>query len=344
MVIQQYVTDFINKISVLAVAEAKKRKAEGKAWSLPSVCIAQSALETGWGRSDLMVKANAFFGIKAGKSWKGKVYSSKTQECYDGVSYTTITALFRAYDSLEESVKDYYDLICNNKRYAGAVGETDARACITAIKEGGYATSPDYIANVMSIVEKYDLTKYDNLEEAKELKSEAEIVKEVINGKWGNGAERKAKLTEAGYNADVIQAKVNEALGGKKTETKVEAPKKEEPVKPTKPAKTLDDVAREVINGKWGNGSARREALEKAGYNYSEVQAKVNEILNGKTSSNKSEPADTTYTIKSGDTLSKIARNFYGVSNSANIQKIANANNISNPNIIRAGATIKIPR
>lgn len=285
MATPNYVNDFINKLSVLAVAEAKKRKAEGKAWSLPSVCIAQSALETGWGRSDLMIKANAFFGIKASKSWGGKVYSSKTKECYDGVSFTTITALFRAYDSLEESVKDYYDLICNNKRYAGAVGKTDAKECITAIKEGGYATDPEYVDSVMSIVDKYDLTRFDKFEDVK-----------------------------------------------------VEAPKKETTLK------SVDEVAREVINGKWGNGSDRREVLEKAGYNYSDVQGKVNEILKGETSSNKNKSDYETYTIQAGDTLTKISKLFYGVCNHTTIQKIANANNIPNPNYIRSGVTIKIPR
>lgn len=128
----------------------------------------------------------------------------------------------------------------------------------------------------------------------------------------------------------------------------VEAPK----VETVKPTKSLEAVAKEVINGKWGNGAVRKSSLEKAGYNYSEVQAKVNEILNGKKSSSSttsasvsaSKPAYETYTIKAGDTLSKICKKFYGVSNHTNIQKIANANNISNPNLIRAGVTIKIPR
>ena len=89
-----------------------------------------------------MTKANAFFGIKAGSSWKGKVYSSKTNECYDGKTYTQITAAFRAYDSPEESVADYYNLICGSSRYAGAVNNGNAESAITAIKNGGYATSP----------------------------------------------------------------------------------------------------------------------------------------------------------------------------------------------------------
>ena len=66
-------------------------------------------------------------------------------------------------------------------------------------------------------------------------------------------------------------------------------------------SKTIDQIADEVIAGKWGNGDARKKALANAGYNYSEVQAKVNQKLAGNTSS-------TTYIVNSGDTLSAIAR------------------------------------
>lgn len=129
-----------------------------------SVIIAQSVLETGWGQSKIMMKANALFGIKAGSGWKGKVYSSYTNEVYDGVECTEY-ATFRAYDSIEESIKDYYKLIKNN--YKKALNCNTQRESIQAIKNGGYATDPDYVSKIMSIInandfiEKYDLT-YDN--------------------------------------------------------------------------------------------------------------------------------------------------------------------------------------
>lgn len=161
MATKTQVADFIGKLSKLAVAEYKKRKKAGRKWVLPSVCIAQAALETGWGTSPLMVKANAYFGIKAGTSWKGMVYSTKTQEFYNGRDYTTITDLFRAYGSLKDSVADYFDLITGLDRYSGACNQQDARKCIQAVKDGGYATSPAYVTNVMSIINQYGLTKYD---------------------------------------------------------------------------------------------------------------------------------------------------------------------------------------
>lgn len=43
--------------------------------------------------------------------------------------------------------------------------------------------------------------------------------------------------------------------------------------------KTVEEIAREVIQGKWGNGADRKKRLEAAGYNYAEVQAKVNKLL-----------------------------------------------------------------
>ncbi len=156
------VKDFIATLSKYAIKEYTRRKSSGQKWTLPSVCIAQAALETGWGTSDMMVKAHAYFGIKAGINWKGKVYSSKTKECYDGSTFTTITDLFRAYDSLEESVEDYYDLITSLGRYAFACNQTDSKTCIQAIWDGGYATDPDYVQQVMAIINKYNLTQYDN--------------------------------------------------------------------------------------------------------------------------------------------------------------------------------------
>lgn len=126
-----------------------------------SVIIAQSVLETGWGQSKIMMRANALFGIKAGSGWKGKVYSSYTNEVYDGVECTEY-ATFRAYDSIEESIKDYYKLIKNN--YKKALNCNTQKESIQAIKNGGYATDPGYVSKIMSIInannfiEKYDLT------------------------------------------------------------------------------------------------------------------------------------------------------------------------------------------
>lgn len=130
-----------------------------------SVIIAQSVLETGWGQSNIMMKANALFGIKTGTGWKGKVYSSSTLEIYDGVEKTEL-ATFRAYNTIEESIRDYYNLI--EKNYNNALGCGSQKESIEAIKNGGYATDPDYVNKIMSIINanefinKYDINNVDN--------------------------------------------------------------------------------------------------------------------------------------------------------------------------------------
>lgn len=163
MATQEQVKSFINTVAPVAQSLCLHRKK----WILPSVCIAQACCESAYGTSKAMREVNGLFGFKVGKgskygtAWKGKSYNTKTKEFYG--QYVTITDAFRAYDTVEEAVEDYMDLLCTLPRYAKAVCETDARKCITAIKNGGYATSPTYINTIMGIVEKYNLTQYDGV-------------------------------------------------------------------------------------------------------------------------------------------------------------------------------------
>ena len=91
-------------------------------------------------------------------------------------------------------------------------------------------------------------------------KSVNELAQEVIAGKWGNGSDRKLRLTAAGYDYKAVQKRVNEILG-------------------TQKAAALEKVAQAVIRGDYGNGAARRKALEAEGYNPDEVQALVNKLM-----------------------------------------------------------------
>ena len=149
--------DFIGKV---VVYETEKRMERGEQWILPSVIIAQGALETGYGKSKLMTKANAFFGIKANKTWKGKVYNANTKEVLDNKEVNTM-AVFRAYDTVADSVSDYMNLICNNKRYKKAVCNVDYISTAMYIAKCGYATDPKYIDKIISIIEKNNLRRYD---------------------------------------------------------------------------------------------------------------------------------------------------------------------------------------
>lgn len=96
-------------------------------------------------------------------------------------------------------------------------------------------------------------------------KSITEVAKEVLAGQWGNGDARRNALQAAGYDYAAVQAKVNELCSGKA---------------PT-PAKSVEEVAKEVLAGQWGNGDARKNALSAAGYDYNAVQAIVNQLCTG---------------------------------------------------------------
>ena len=109
-----------------------------------------------------------------------------------------------------------------------------------------------------------------------------ELAREVNAGKWGNGATRTKRLTEAGYNASEVQRYVNALLSGRPLPDKVaETTKPSEPSKPSEPAQPTVDyttLAREVWAGKWDNGATRKRKLTEAGYDYDKVQAEVNRL------------------------------------------------------------------
>lgn len=145
---------------IQTVGETARKDME-KSGVLASLTIAQAILESGWGISELAQNANALFGIKADSRWSGKAYSKETQECYDGVNYTTVTALFRAYGSWDESIADHSTFLLTGSRYAAVIGEKDYKTACKAIKAAGYATAPDYAEKLISLIESYGLTAYD---------------------------------------------------------------------------------------------------------------------------------------------------------------------------------------
>lgn len=147
--------EFIKRVGMLAAADMQ---ASG---ILASLTTAQAILESGWGTSELAQNASALFGIKADSRWGGKAYSKETKECYDGVNYTTVTALFRAYGSWEESVNDHSDFLICGSRYAAVIEEKDYKTACGAIKAAGYATDPKYAEKLISTIERYGLTVYD---------------------------------------------------------------------------------------------------------------------------------------------------------------------------------------
>jgi LysM repeat protein len=99
------------------------------------------------------------------------------------------------------------------------------------------------------------------------------------------------------------------------------------------PAGSVDDLARQVIDGQWGNGDDRKRRL---GARYAEVQARVNQLVAA--GSKAAPPAARSYVVRSGDTLSRIADR-----NATTWQTLAKINNLANPDLIHPGQTIRLP-
>lgn len=162
-------TETVKKVASLFTADQKK------SGILASVSLAQFILESGYGKSELAQNANNCFGMKkvlSGNNWDGSVwdgksiYTKKTQEDDGTGKLYTITADFRKYECVEDSIADHsaYLLGAMNgtkKRYAGLSWEKDYKKAAQIIKDGGYATSTTYVPKLCEIIERYKLTQYD---------------------------------------------------------------------------------------------------------------------------------------------------------------------------------------
>lgn len=154
--------------------------------------------------------------------------------------------------------------------YSGAVdhdyGYVDYPSIIKAAGKNGYpkssTTAPSSPAKPTTT--NPTSTKPTTTPTAAKKKTVDEIAKEVIQGKWDAGEKRKKLLTAAGYDYNTVQKRVNELM-----KPTTSAPKK----------KSVDEIAREVIQGKWSAGLRRKQLLTAAGYDYNKVQARVNALL-----------------------------------------------------------------
>ncbi len=139
--------EYIKKYSQLAVEQMKKHKIPA------SITLAQGLLESGAGRSSLARNSNNHFGIKC-HGWKGrKVYHDDDAkgEC------------FRAYRKVKDSYEDHSEFLKNGARYASLfkLKITDYKGWAKGLKKAGYATDPSYANRLISIIEDYELYKYD---------------------------------------------------------------------------------------------------------------------------------------------------------------------------------------
>lgn len=148
---------FISHIAPMICREGSKR-----GYAVFSTTVAQAIIEGAAGTSTLAKIHHNHFGMKAGKGYKGEYVRMRTKEEYVKGVLTEIYDNFRKYPNDEEGVKGYYDFI-SSKRYANLKNAKDYRQFAEYIKADGWATASKYRDNLIDKVEKYNLTKYDNI-------------------------------------------------------------------------------------------------------------------------------------------------------------------------------------
>jgi uncharacterized protein YraI len=131
-----------------------------------SVTIAQSILESSWGRSGLTASDRNYFGIKCFGGSPGPIASGchtyATYECTPGC-YPTY-ASFRTYASITDSFRDHGSFLTTNSRYRPAFNySNNADQFLYEIKRAGYATDPNYVSKVQNLMRQYNLYQYDRI-------------------------------------------------------------------------------------------------------------------------------------------------------------------------------------
>lgn len=187
---------------------------------LPSPRIAQACFEPSYGTSELAIKANNLFGVKANDQWDGPVYNKVSGECYNKKDYVAKASDFQAYSSWEESIYWqgwYLENRCTTlkyhperKHYADLIGNMDYKDCARILQEKKYGTSPEYAQRVIKYVELHNLTKYDSMtrEEAEAMiREESGEKKMVINVHAGHNPDGKVACGAVGYIKESTEAR-----------------------------------------------------------------------------------------------------------------------------------------
>lgn len=179
---KESVSNFVNNVPDMAQAKVKSlftgakdflAKLSGPAQMAsqntgihPHLILAQAALESGWGKSEIKASTGTnshnLFGIKAGKSWQGKSTEILTTEFIDG-EYTKVRAKFRVYDNYQHALSDYVNLITKNPRYEKVLYAPTAEQAAIEIQKAGYATDPNYASKLITIIKQFKQESSKNL-------------------------------------------------------------------------------------------------------------------------------------------------------------------------------------
>ena len=325
---------------------------------LPSVTVAQAIIESGWGRSGLSTEAHNLFGIKG--SYNGQSVVMRTREVYGGRS-VYVNANFRAYPNNSASVEDHGNFLYSNSRYRNLLGDRDYASVARKLRADGYATDPNYANAIINMVQTYGLNRLDTIAFSG--------AQPVITNKGNNGNNNSSA---SGYytvqSGDTLSGIANQfattvqniaQLNDISNPNRIYVGQRLLVKQPSSSTTT------NTPSTNTGSTVASSYTVQ-SGENLSEIAAKfgtnwqtlaqlnnlsnpnriyVGQVLRISGNTNVSTPTQSTtttnntssYTVKSGDTLSGIAAKF-----GTSYEALAQRNNIANPNTIYVGQVIQI--
>lgn len=150
-----------------------------------SPIIAQAILESANGTSELAKNAHNYFGLKYRSnrcpSASGTYIKVGSEQSANG-KYTTSTMTWFKFKNMESGVKGYFEFI-NISNYSNLKGITDPKKYLETIKSDGYCTSLNYVTNIMNVISRYNLTKYDLLPIQKYYRVQTGAFKSETNAK-----------------------------------------------------------------------------------------------------------------------------------------------------------------
>lgn len=156
-------TKAINETSTVSVFQKRMElhaKAASEVTGIPAhLMLGQAALESGWGKRELRgmdgTPSHNLFGIKAGSNWSGKTIDAVTTEYIGGIKQKRVEK-FRAYESYEDSFKDFANLMRNNPRYENVLANLHSSSGYAqAMQKAGYATDPFYANKLISVLQRF---------------------------------------------------------------------------------------------------------------------------------------------------------------------------------------------
>ncbi|MDO4903217.1 MAG: LysM peptidoglycan-binding domain-containing protein [Limosilactobacillus sp.] len=264
---------------------------------LPSVTVAQAAVESAWGNS---APANNMFGIKG--SYNGQSVSLRTREVINGKS-VYIYDNFRAYPSRNESIEDHGRFLAVNPRYNNLLWDTNYVSVTNKLKADGYATDPYYASTLQSIIRSFNLTQLDNIA----------IANKSVDVNKQTQTDTGASSSYSGSsNTNYYTVQGGDTLSG------------------------IANRFSTTVNTLASLNSIQNVNQIYVGQRLLVRQASSQTSTNTTTATTNSS-SQSTYTVKSGDTLSGIAGQF-----GMNYSQLAQLNNISNPNRIYVGQVLQL--